>query len=177
MKYFGLPRTSSWAFAKLSIIGFVRVLLSMMVGEDVWVMVSVSPLRHCNGDHSLLGRCLSLLKESFWSRYPTQKPPVIRPILMTSIAFILGVAPLLFATGAGAEMRTALGTAVFAGMLGVTAFGIFLTPAFYIIVDRARAGTFFQDSAIRFLGTALRWTFALGFVRPLFALAFKKTPR
>ena len=101
----------------------------------------------------------------------------LRPILMTSIAFILGVAPLLFATGAGAEMRTALGTAVFAGMLGVTAFGIFLTPAFYIIVDRARAGTFFQDSAIRFLGTALRWTFALGFVRPLFALAFKKAPR
>ncbi len=55
----------------------------------------------------------------------------LRPILMTSFAFILGVLPLVIGTGAGAEMRQALGTAVFAGMLGVTLFGIFLTPVFY----------------------------------------------
>jgi multidrug efflux pump len=55
---------------------------------------------------------------------------------MTSFAFILGVVPLVFATGAGAEMRRALGTTVFSGMLGVTAFGIFLTPVFFLIVDR-----------------------------------------
>ncbi|HEY4308682.1 MAG TPA: multidrug efflux RND transporter permease subunit [Pirellulales bacterium] len=60
----------------------------------------------------------------------------LRPILMTSFAFILGVLPLVIATGAGAEMRRALGTAVFSGMLGVTFFGIFLTPIFFYVIDR-----------------------------------------
>ena len=58
----------------------------------------------------------------------------LRPILMTSLAFILGVVPLLLGRGAGAEMRGALGTAVFSGMLGVTIFGIFFTPVFYSVV-------------------------------------------
>jgi multidrug efflux pump len=57
-----------------------------------------------------------------------------RPILMTSFAFILGVVPLVMATGAGAEMRQALGTAVFSGMLGVTLFGLLFTPVFYVLV-------------------------------------------
>ena len=60
----------------------------------------------------------------------------LRPILMTSLAFIMGVAPLAVATGAGSEMRQSLGTAVFFGMLGVTGFGLLLTPAFYTIVRR-----------------------------------------
>jgi hydrophobe/amphiphile efflux-1 (HAE1) family protein len=60
----------------------------------------------------------------------------LRPILMTSFAFILGVVPLALASGAGAEMRSTLGIAVFSGMLGVTAFGIFLTPVFYYVVRR-----------------------------------------
>ncbi len=60
----------------------------------------------------------------------------LRPILMTSFAFILGVVPLAIATGAGAEMRQALGTAVFFGMLGVTFFGIFFTPIFYVVIMR-----------------------------------------
>ncbi|HTW28258.1 MAG TPA: efflux RND transporter permease subunit, partial [Acetobacteraceae bacterium] len=60
----------------------------------------------------------------------------LRPILMTSLAFILGVAPLVVATGAGAEMRQSLGTAVFGGMLGVTAFGLIFTPAFYTLMQR-----------------------------------------
>ncbi len=60
----------------------------------------------------------------------------LRPILMTSFAFILGVVPLVVARGAGAEMRRALGTAVFSGMLGVTFFGIFLTPVFFYVIDR-----------------------------------------
>jgi hydrophobe/amphiphile efflux-1 (HAE1) family protein len=60
----------------------------------------------------------------------------LRPILMTSMAFILGVLPLTVATGAGAEMRQSLGTAVFFGMLGVTAFGLLFTPAFYIFIRR-----------------------------------------
>ena len=58
----------------------------------------------------------------------------LRPILMTSLAFILGVVPLVLGKGAGAEMRVALGTAVFSGMLGVTVFGIFFTPVFYAVV-------------------------------------------
>jgi multidrug efflux pump subunit AcrB len=52
---------------------------------------------------------------------------------MTSLAFILGVVPLVIATGAGAEMRQSLGTAVFAGMLGVTLFGLIFTPVFYVL--------------------------------------------
>ncbi len=60
----------------------------------------------------------------------------LRPILMTSFTFIFGVLPLVFATGAGAEMRQALGTAVFSGMLGVTFFGIFFTPVFYKVIRR-----------------------------------------
>jgi HAE1 family hydrophobic/amphiphilic exporter-1 len=66
----------------------------------------------------------------------------LRPILMTSFAFILGVLPLAIATGAGAEMRQSLGTAVLFGMLGVTLFGLAFTPVFYVVVrnlaDRLR---------------------------------------
>jgi HAE1 family hydrophobic/amphiphilic exporter-1 len=58
----------------------------------------------------------------------------LRPILMTSFAFILGVVPLVVATGAGAEMRQSLGTAVFFGMLGVTGFGLIFTPVFYVVI-------------------------------------------
>jgi multidrug efflux pump len=58
----------------------------------------------------------------------------LRPILMTSIAFIAGVVPLVLSTGAGAEMRHAMGIAVFAGMIGVTIFGLFLTPIFYVLL-------------------------------------------
>ncbi|MBK9079196.1 MAG: multidrug efflux RND transporter permease subunit [Hyphomicrobium sp.] len=58
----------------------------------------------------------------------------LRPILMTSLAFILGVVPLVFASGAGAEMRQSLGTAVFSGMIGVTLFGLIFTPLFYVLV-------------------------------------------
>ena len=58
----------------------------------------------------------------------------LRPILMTSIAFIAGVFPLVVSSGAGSEMRQAMGVAVFAGMMGVTLFGLFLTPVFYVTV-------------------------------------------
>jgi multidrug efflux pump len=63
----------------------------------------------------------------------------LRPILMTSFAFILGVVPLVLAVGAGAEMRQALGTAVFFGMLGVTFFGLLLTPVFYVVIRKFAA--------------------------------------
>ena len=68
----------------------------------------------------------------------------LRPILMTSLAFTLGVVPLYMATGAGAEMRIALGTGVFWGMIGVTLFGLVFTPVFYVVIrrlaDRRRRG-------------------------------------
>ena len=57
----------------------------------------------------------------------------LRPILMTSFAFILGAVPLVLAKGAGAELRQALGTAVFFGMIGVTGFGLIFTPTFYVV--------------------------------------------
>jgi multidrug efflux pump len=60
----------------------------------------------------------------------------LRPILMTSIAFIAGTVPLVFSTGAGSEMRHAMGIAVFAGMIGVTSFGLFLTPIFYVLLRK-----------------------------------------
>jgi multidrug efflux pump len=63
----------------------------------------------------------------------------LRPILMTSLAFVMGVLPLAFSVGAGAEMRRAMGVAVFSGMIGVTAFGLFLTPVFYVLL-RAASG-------------------------------------
>jgi len=63
----------------------------------------------------------------------------LRPILMTSLAFIMGVVPLVTSHGAGAEMRHAMGVAVFSGMLGVTFFGLLLTPMFYLLVRRRRA--------------------------------------
>jgi multidrug efflux pump len=59
----------------------------------------------------------------------------LRPVLMTSVAFIMGVVPLVLAEGAGAEVRRAMGVAVFAGMLGVTVFGLILTPVFYVVVQ------------------------------------------
>lgn len=60
----------------------------------------------------------------------------LRPILMTSIAFIMGVVPLVLSSGAGAEMRQAMGIAVFSGMIGVTCFGLFLTPVFYVVLRK-----------------------------------------
>jgi hydrophobic/amphiphilic exporter-1 (mainly G- bacteria), HAE1 family len=62
----------------------------------------------------------------------------LRPILMTAFAFIFGVVPLVIATGPGAEMRQSLGTAVFSGMIGVTFFGLFLTPVFYVMLRSRR---------------------------------------
>ena len=75
---------------------------------------------------------------------------------MTSLAFIAGVVPLVFAGGAGAEMRHAMGIAVFAGMLGVTLFGLFLTPVFYVVmrnlavrIERRRAESKLRKQRIR----------------------------
>ncbi|MBV8486941.1 MAG: efflux RND transporter permease subunit, partial [Planctomycetaceae bacterium] len=79
----------------------------------------------------------------------------LRPILMTSFAFVFGVLPLVFASGAGAEMRRSLGTAVFSGMLGVTLFGIFLTPVFFYVIQGLSETRLFSAAWIRWIGSAL----------------------
>jgi multidrug efflux pump len=79
----------------------------------------------------------------------------LRPILMTSFAFILGVVPLVVATGAGAEMRQSLGTAVFSGMLGVTLFGIFLTPVFFDLIEGLGETKPLRAASTRWIGSAL----------------------
>jgi len=89
----------------------------------------------------------------------------LRPIMMTSFAFILGVVPLVVAHGAGAEMRRALGTAVFSGMLGVTFFGILLTPVFYYVVDCAGEWPVFVSGVIPRVGRFLLDLLRLGPVR------------
>jgi multidrug efflux pump len=71
----------------------------------------------------------------------------LRPILMTSLAFVMGVLPLVTSTGAGAEMRSAMGVAVFAGMIGVTAFGLFLTPVFYVVIRTLSGGRKLKGAA------------------------------
>jgi HAE1 family hydrophobic/amphiphilic exporter-1 len=80
----------------------------------------------------------------------------LRPILMTSFAFILGVVPLAIATGAGAEMRQALGVTVFSGMLGVTFFGLIFTPVFYVVCRKS----------VMFLRRRMGWRTKKGAVRP-----------
>ena len=79
----------------------------------------------------------------------------LRPILMTSFAFILGVVPLLVTTGAGREMRKTLGTAVFSGMLGVTLFGIFLTPVFFYVIAGFAEMPLFASERVRLAGNIL----------------------
>jgi multidrug efflux pump len=79
----------------------------------------------------------------------------LRPIIMTSLAFILGAVPLVTSEGAGAEMRQALGVAVFGGMIGVTMFGLFLTPIFFYMVDSASHNRFFSLPAVQFAGDML----------------------
>jgi multidrug efflux pump len=90
----------------------------------------------------------------------------LRPIVMTSMAFILGVVPLLLSTGAGAEMRRTLGTAVFSGMLGVTAFGIFLTPVFFYVVDWLSEMHLFAAGPLRRVSDILLGIVSFSALRP-----------
>jgi multidrug efflux pump len=102
----------------------------------------------------------------------------LRPILMTSFAFILGVVPLVIATGAGAEMRRSLGTAVFAGMLGVTLFGIFLTPVFFYVIAWLSETRLLTNRSVRWIGSALIGAVLGGVVGYLFVkLGIDRLPR
>jgi multidrug efflux pump len=79
----------------------------------------------------------------------------LRPILMTSFAFIFGVIPLVIASGAGAEMRRSLGVSVFSGMLGVTLFGIFLTPVFFFVIQGLGESRLFASPLVRRIGSCV----------------------
>jgi multidrug efflux pump subunit AcrB len=102
----------------------------------------------------------------------------LRPIVMTSFAFILGVFPLLIGRGAGAEMRRTLGIAVFSGMLGVTVFGIFLTPVFFNVIDWLGSARIFHSRTWRMIRFLTLGIFAFGFVRVAIqkGLAPRKAP-
>ena len=93
---------------------------------------------------------------------------------MTSMAFILGVVPLLFAHGAGAEMRQSLGVAVFSGMLGVTFFGVLLTPVFFYVIDTVAESRFFANPVVRRVGRILVIVVPFILCRELFRLAFRR---
>ena len=101
----------------------------------------------------------------------------LRPIIMTSMAFILGVFPLLTARGAGAEMRRTLGTTVFSGMLGVTLFGILLTPVFFVLVDWMADTKLFRSRTLRFVARLLIDILTLGLLRLVMVLASRRARR
>lgn len=93
-----------------------------------------------------------------WSRHDATREACrlrLRPIVMTSFAFIIGVIPLAIAAGAGAEMRRSLGIAVFSGMLGVTLFGIFLTPVFFSVIQGLSETRIFTAVATRWIGSTI----------------------
>jgi multidrug efflux pump len=89
----------------------------------------------------------------------------LRPIVMTSLAFILGALPLLISRGAGAEMRRALGNAVFSGMLGVTVFGIFLTPVFFFTIGWLGESRLFAWRPVKFISDLILYVLAFRFLR------------
>ncbi len=101
----------------------------------------------------------------------------LRPIIMTSMAFVLGVVPLLYAHGAGAEMRQSLGVAVFSGMIGVTFFGVMLTPVFFYVIDSVAESHIFRNPMVRRVGKILLMVLLPVILIPkLFRLASRRRP-
>jgi len=140
----------SWALPLAVILIVPMCLLSAMLG--VWLKGSDNNVLTQIGFIVLVGLACKnaiLIVEFARERVEHGLAPVeaaieacrlrLRPILMTSFAFIMGVIPLVIAAGAGSEMREAIGIAVFAGMLGVTSFGLFLTPVFFVTIETVLA--------------------------------------
>jgi hydrophobe/amphiphile efflux-1 (HAE1) family protein len=135
----------SWALPAAVILIVPMVLLSAITGvslrgmdNNILVQIGFVVLVGLASKNAILivefARQAEHLGHDRWASAVHAARTRLRPIIMTSFAFILGVVPLMFATGAGAEMRQALGTSVFSGMLGVTLFGLLFTPVFYVIV-------------------------------------------
>jgi multidrug efflux pump len=146
--------TGSQNGANLDINVFTQIGFVVLIGlacKNAILIVEFAKLRRDDGEdvyHAILEACRLRL----------------RPILMTSFAFILGVLPLVIAEGAGWEMRRALGTAVFSGMLGVTLFGVFLTPVFFLEVDRLTHAHPFSSQQARWVGALGMDILKLGFL-------------
>ncbi|MEO1459333.1 MAG: efflux RND transporter permease subunit, partial [Pseudomonadota bacterium] len=135
----------SWALPAAVILIVPMVLLSAITGVDlggldnnILVQIGCVVLVALASKNAIL--IVEFAKQaeeeglSRWQAAVRAAETRLRPIVMTSLAFILGVVPLMVATGAGAEMRQALGTSVFSGMLGVTLFGLLFTPVFYVVM-------------------------------------------
>jgi multidrug efflux pump len=132
----------SWTLPLTVLLIVPMTILSALAGvwltggdNNVFTQISFLVLAGLACKNSILIVEFAKLREdegvSRWEAILTACRVRLRPVLMTSVAFIMGVVPLVFSTGAGFEIRRAMGVAVFAGMLGVTAFGLFLTPVFY----------------------------------------------
>jgi multidrug efflux pump len=100
----------------------------------------------------------------------------LRPIVMTSVAFILGVVPLLIGHGAGAEMRRTLGIAVFAGMIGVTLFGLFLTPVFFYVINWLSERRLFRSEALQLASGVALGALTLGLRQIIPAMLRRRRP-
>jgi multidrug efflux pump len=149
------------ALAKMDINIFTQIGFVVLIGlacKNAILIVEFAKYRHDSGQsvrESILEACRLRL----------------RPILMTSFAFILGVLPLVVASGAGSEMRRALGTAVFSGMIGVTFFGIILTPVFYLVIARTSEWQVFRSGLLAKIGAVLIDGLRLGPIRRTTAAA------
>jgi multidrug efflux pump len=131
---------------------FVQIGLVVLVGlacKNAILIVEYARQLHAEGR-----TCFDATREASQLR--------LRPILMTSFAFIFGVVPLIIASGAGAEMRRSLGLAVFSGMLGVTLFGIFLTPVFFYVIQGIGETAFFASPVTQWVGSGWAGAFLGG---------------
>jgi multidrug efflux pump len=140
-------------YTNISVNIFVQIGLVVLVGlacKNAILVVEFAKELHVNHGKSVFEATL----ESSRLR--------LRPILMTSFAFILGVLPLCMASGAGAEMRRSLGISVFAGMLGVTLFGIFLTPVFFYVIQGLGEAKLFSGAAVQWVGSGAMGAFLGG---------------
>ena len=122
----------------LGVLGVVLATLTRGMANDVYFQIGLVTIIGLSAKNAIL--IVEFARElEFAGRSPIRAAIEasrlrLRPILMTSMAFIMGVLPLVLSTGAGSEMRRAMGVAVFSGMIGVTVFGLFLTPVFYVLL-------------------------------------------
>ena len=162
----------SWSLPLAVILVVPMCLLSALVGVSIWNMdvniftrVGFVVLVGLASKNAIL--IVEFAKQQRLAGVPRREATLaacrlrLRPIIMTSFAFILGVVPLILAHGAGAEMRKALGVAVFSGMLGVTLFGLVLTPVFFYAIDWCGQSRLFAATWLRKLNGAVLGTLSL----------------